>query len=80
MSALRMTFAQNGISDLMTLENASGEFPMRSMLSDSSFSRTSGRLARISHSSRRIGAPNQRKLLCSNHFWRLAESPDADRL
>ena len=50
MFALRMTFAQNGISDLMTLENASGEFPMRSMPSDLSFSRTSGRLSALTDS------------------------------
>ena len=27
-----------------------------------------------------IEAPNQRKLLCSNHFPRFAERPDADRV
>jgi hypothetical protein len=37
-------------------------------------------LARISHTNRRIGAPNQRELLCHNDFRRFEESPDADRV
>ena len=36
-------------------------------------------LTRISHTAECIGAANQRKPLCCNHFRRLAESPDADR-
>lgn len=37
-------------------------------------------LARVSHEVKRIGAANQRKLLCPNDFTRFAESPDADRV
>jgi hypothetical protein len=37
-------------------------------------------LARISHTTQCIGAPNQRKLLCENDFQRFAERPDADRV
>jgi NAD(P)-dependent dehydrogenase (short-subunit alcohol dehydrogenase family) len=37
-------------------------------------------LARISHTTLCIGAPNQRKLLCENDFHRFAERPDADRV
>src|SRR5260370_512625 len=37
-------------------------------------------LARISHTTKCIGAPNQRKLLCENDFQRFAERPDADRV
>ncbi len=37
-------------------------------------------LARISHTNRRIGAPNQRKLLCCNDFTQLRGAPDADRV
>jgi uncharacterized protein YbjT (DUF2867 family) len=39
-----------------------------------------GHLARISHTTECIGAPNQRKLLCENDFQRFAERPDADRV
>ena len=37
-------------------------------------------LARISHTNRRIGSPNQRKLLCCNDFTQIEERPDADRV
>jgi hypothetical protein len=37
-------------------------------------------LARISHTNRRIGSPNQRKLLCRNDFARVRGAPDADRV
>jgi hypothetical protein len=37
-------------------------------------------LARISHTTKRIGAPNQRKWLCGKTFERFAERPDADRV
>jgi hypothetical protein len=37
-------------------------------------------LTRISHTTRYIGAPNQRKLLCRNDFPRFEERPDADRV
>ncbi len=37
-------------------------------------------LARISHTNRRIGAPNQRKLLCCNDFTQVRGAPDADRV
>jgi NitT/TauT family transport system permease protein len=37
-------------------------------------------LARISHTNRRIGSPNQRKLLCRNDFTRVRGAPDADRV
>ena len=33
------------------------------------------RLARISHTNRRIGATNQRKLLCSNDFLQISGEP-----
>ena len=33
------------------------------------------RLARISHTNRRIGAPNQRKLLCRNDFTQIQGDP-----
>jgi hypothetical protein len=39
-----------------------------------------GYLARISHTNRRIGAPNQRKLLCRNDFAQIRGAPDADRV
>src|ERR1700675_4219362 len=32
-------------------------------------------LARISHTNRRIGSPNQRKLLCSNDFTQIRGAP-----
>jgi hypothetical protein len=35
-------------------------------------------LARISHTNRRIGSPNQRKLLCRNDFTQVRGVPDAD--
>jgi hypothetical protein len=34
----------------------------------------------ISHTNRRIGAPNQRKLLCCNDFTQIRGAPDADRV
>jgi ribose transport system substrate-binding protein len=37
-------------------------------------------LARISHTNRRIGSPNQRKLLCCNDFTQVRGAPDADRV
>ncbi len=37
-------------------------------------------LARISHTTECIGAPNQRKLLCENDSQRFTERPDADRV
>jgi len=37
-------------------------------------------LARISHTKKCIGAPNQRKLLCHNAFLKIQERPDDDRL
>ena len=37
-------------------------------------------LAWISHATKRIGAPNQRKLFCENDFARFEERPDADRV
>jgi carbon starvation protein CstA len=45
-------------------------------------SRTGGceGLARISHTTKCIETPNQRKLLCSNNLARLAERPDANRV
>jgi PadR family transcriptional regulator, regulatory protein PadR len=39
-----------------------------------------GLLARISHTNRRIGPPNQRKLLCCNDFTQVRGAPDADRV
>jgi transposase len=41
---------------------------------------TDDALARISHTNRRIGSPNQRKLLCRNDFTRVRGAPDADRV
>jgi hypothetical protein len=41
---------------------------------------TSLSLARISHTNRRIGPPNQRKLLCRNDFTQVRGAPDADRV
>jgi transposase len=38
------------------------------------------RLARISHTNRLIGSPNQRKLLCHNDFAQVRGAPDADRV
>ena len=38
------------------------------------------RLARISHTNRGIGAPNQRELLCHNDFTQVRGAPDADRV
>ena len=38
------------------------------------------RLARISHTKKCIGAPNQRKLFCDNDFRQIQERPDDDRL
>jgi len=38
------------------------------------------RLARISHANKCIGAPNQRKLLCSNDFLAIRKRPDDDKL
>ena len=38
------------------------------------------RLARISHTKKCIGAPNQRKLLCHNAFLKIQERPDDDGL
>ena len=37
-------------------------------------------LARISHANKCIGAPNQRKLLCSNDFLAIRKRPDDDKL
>ena len=37
-------------------------------------------LARISHTKKCIGAPNQRKLLCHNAFLKIQERPDDDGL
>ena len=37
-------------------------------------------LARISHTNKCIGAPNQRKLLCSNDFLAIRKRPDDDKL
>jgi hypothetical protein len=37
-------------------------------------------LARISHTNRRIGPTNQRKLLCHNDFTQVRGAPDADRV
>jgi putative ABC transport system substrate-binding protein len=37
-------------------------------------------LARFSHTNRRIGPSNQRKLLCCNDFTRVRGAPDADRV
>jgi phosphoserine phosphatase len=37
-------------------------------------------LARISHTNKRIGLPNQRKLLCRNDFTQVRGAPDADRV
>jgi hypothetical protein len=37
-------------------------------------------LARISHTKKCIGAPNQRKFLCVKDFLKIQERPDDDRL
>jgi len=37
-------------------------------------------LARISHTKKCIGAPNQRKFFCDKEFPQIRGRPDADRL